>query len=89
MFKKTSYNTSYSNIFSITRNTRNKTTYLYDELNRVISETTEDGTVSYTYDSRGNQTSVTDIRGNVINSYYNSNNLLEKVVTAKKTTAYS
>lgn len=62
------------NISSVTDRDGNKTAYKYDNLNRIISETTSDGTISYTYDGRGNKTSVTDRRGDTVNYTYDGNN---------------
>jgi YD repeat-containing protein len=53
-------------------------TRTYDGLNRLTSETTPQGSVSYTYDAAGRRTSMTVFGQPTVNySYDNANRLLQ------------
>jgi RHS repeat-associated protein len=51
----------------------NAVTYNYDDLSRLTSAINENGTVSFTYDSRNRTTSTTDVFGHLITYAYDAN----------------
>ena len=60
---------------TVTDDNGNTTTYLYDALNRLVIETTEDTEVtSYSYDDNSNMVSMTDGNGSVITNIFDSLN---------------
>lgn len=75
-----SYSSSESYIYDKTGNLLSKTTrkaqvisYAYDELNRVTTKTTPEGTINYSYDVASRLSSVTDTAGTISYSYDNLN----------------
>lgn len=64
------------------------TTYTYDPNDRLITETTDEGTTTYTYDANGN--TLTKISGTESVSYsYDNANRLSQATTAAAQTAYA
>ena len=79
------------NVATDTENTWKVTTYLYDDLGRLVSEavtgTSNNGTITYTYDNRGNR--LTQTRDGITVSYtYDLNNRLT-TSTANGVTGYT
>jgi len=79
------------NVATETTNTGKVTTYLYDDLGRIVSEavtgTSNNGTITYTYDNRGNR--LTQTRDGITVSYtYDLNNRLT-TSTANGVTGYT
>jgi RHS repeat-associated protein len=68
------------NLATTTDALNHTTSYLYDNLNRLLKTTFADGsTVSSTYDAFGNQTTVTDQRGKVVTKTYDPFERISKI----------
>ena len=69
-------------------NNTSATTYIYDGAGRLVSETTDGDTISYTYDARGNRVHMNNA-GTVTTYSYDANNRLLSETTGGITTAYT
>ena len=69
-------------------NNTSATTYIYDGAGRLVSETTDGDTISYTYDARGNRVHMNNA-GTVTTYSYDANNRLLSETTQGESIAYT
>ena len=69
-------------------NNTSATIYIYDGAGRLVSETTDGDTISYTYDARGNRVHMNNA-GTVTTYSYDANNRLLSETTQGESIAYT